>query len=90
LDEWKKANVVPIFKKGRKTKPGNYRPVSLTCVCCKVCESIIRDDLAANLERNRLITPSQHGFMRSRSCTTNLLEFFKKITNSATREGPWT
>ena len=36
---WKRANVTPIFKKGSKGSPGNYRPVSLTCVLCKVMES---------------------------------------------------
>ena len=41
--EWKSANVVAIFKKGTKSVPGNYRPVSLTCILCKILESIIRD-----------------------------------------------
>ena len=50
----------PIFKKGAKSSPGNYRPVSLTSVCCKMMESIIKDDIVRHLERNRLIKPSQH------------------------------
>ena len=37
------ANTVPIFKKGDRTNPGNYRPVSLTCIVAKVFESILRD-----------------------------------------------
>ena len=40
--EWKKAKVIPIFKKGSKGKASNYRPVSLTSVACKLLESIIR------------------------------------------------
>ena len=41
-DDWKSANITPLFKKGSKSDPDNYRPVSLTCVSCKVMESIIR------------------------------------------------
>ena len=41
--DWKLAEVIPIFKKGSKVDPGNYRPVSLTSIPCKVMESIIRE-----------------------------------------------
>ena len=34
-DEWRQANVSPVFKKGEKYDAANYRPVSLTCICCK-------------------------------------------------------
>jgi hypothetical protein len=44
-EDWKLANVSPIFKKGDKSKPANYRPVSLTSVCCKVIEHIIHSHL---------------------------------------------
>ena len=44
-DDWKSSNITAIFKKGSKSKMGNYRPVSLTCIICKVFESIIRDTL---------------------------------------------
>jgi hypothetical protein len=80
--EWKKANVVPIFKKGSKSDANNYRPISLTCVCCRVLESIIKDDIVEHLDRNKVIKKSQHGFTASRSCTTNLLEFFEPITEA--------
>ena len=84
-EEWKKANVVPIYKKGSKSSPANYRPVSLTSVCCKVIESIIKDDLVAHLKTNKLISPSQHGFTKNRSCATNLLEFLEDITREVDR-----
>jgi len=42
-NDWKLADISPLFKKGSKSDPGNYRPVSLTSVVCKVMESIIRD-----------------------------------------------
>ncbi len=47
---WKEANVTPIFKKGAKSKPENYRPVSLTSVSCKIMESIIRDAMTEHLQ----------------------------------------
>jgi hypothetical protein len=48
--DWKEANVTPIFKKGAKSKPENYRPVSLTSVSCKIMESIIRDAMTEHLQ----------------------------------------
>ena len=41
LDDWRQANVAPVFKKGEKYNAANYRPVSLTCICCKTLEHII-------------------------------------------------
>ena len=78
--DWKAANVTPIFKKGAKTKPENYRPISLTSIPCKIMESVLRDGLMEHLEENKLIFPSQHGFMPGKSCTTNLLEFLEYVT----------
>jgi len=83
--DWRSANVTPIFKKGSKFCPGNYRPVSLTSVSGKILESIIRDDITNHLDRNHLIKPSQHGFMRGRSCTSNLLSFLEKTTAAVDR-----
>ena len=77
---WKQANVCPIFKKGTKGSPGNYRPVSLTCVICKIMESIIRDQVVIHLAKNRLLRTSQHGFMAGRSTLTNLLEYLEVLT----------
>jgi hypothetical protein len=62
-EDWKRANVTPIFKKGSKSDPGNYRPVSLTSVCCKLLESIFRDELMNHLQYNSLLNQSQHGFL---------------------------
>lgn len=80
--EWKDASVSPIFKKGRKSDPGNYRPVSLTCIICKVMESIIRDSILSHLTTNSLLSDHQHGFIPKRSCTTQLLEVLEEWTAS--------
>ena len=77
--EWKLANVTPIFKKGNKSLPGNYRPISLTSVVCKLMETIIRDKIVNYLEENNIIKDSQHGFRHRRSCLTNLLDFFHDV-----------
>ena len=70
-----------IFKKGERNSPGNYRPVSLTCIACKVLESLITDQLRNYFEENKLFTTSQHGFRKSRSCVTQLLEVMNDLTN---------
>ena len=80
-DEWKLANVTPIYKKGDKSLPSNYRPISLTSVVCKILETLIRDKLVKHLEENKLIKDSQHGFRFKRSCLTNLLDFFYDVLN---------
>ena len=78
--DWKRAEVVPIFKKGTKTDPSNYRPVSLTCVCCKILESIVRDTIVNHMNDNNLYTEQQHGFRKHRSCMTQLLEVMEDLT----------
>ena len=87
-EDWKVANVTPIFKKGAKSSPGNYRPVSLTSVCCKIMETVLRDKMMKHLLENELISPSQHGFMSGKSCTTNLLEFLEEVTKSVDEGSP--
>ena len=72
--DWKSANVTPIHKKGDRTLPTNYRPVSLTSQVCKVLESIVREHLLGHLKRNNIISDKQHGFRQGRSCLTNLLD----------------
>ena len=84
--EWKDAEVRPIFKKGDKTAPGNYRPVSLTSVVCKVFESFIRDALYNHLVNNKLLSTEQFGFCKGRSCLTQLLatiyDWFLNLDNN--------
>ena len=52
----------------------NYRPVSLTCVICKITESIIKDHVMNHLVENNLLSNCQHGFVGAKSCKTQLLE----------------
>ena len=71
---WLHALVTPVFKKGITASPSNYRPISVTCVCCRVMERIVNFELIDYLQRHGLITKCQHGFLRKHSTCTNLLE----------------
>ena len=88
-EDWRLANVSTIFKKGVKCKPENYRPISLTSLVCKTTESLLRDKIVDHLQKNNLINPSEHGFMKQKSCLTNLSYFLEVIT-SLQDEGLWT
>ncbi len=81
-DQWKKAIVSPIFKKGDKHCPANYRPVSLTSVCCKLCEHIIAKAIMEHLEGNNLLCDNQHGFRKKRSCESQLILFVDELAQS--------
>ncbi|KAK4815376.1 hypothetical protein QYF61_001364 [Mycteria americana] len=78
--DWRLANVMPIFKKGQKEDVGNYRPVSLTSVPGKLMEQITLSAITRHVENNQGIKPSQHGFRKGRSCLTNLMSFYDKVT----------
>ena len=69
--DWKHANVTPTFKKGDKSVPGNYPPISLTSQICKILESILRDNIVNHLNTHTLLLKSKHGFTKGKSCLTN-------------------
>ena len=72
-DDFKLAEVRPIYKKGDKSHAGNYRPVSLTSVICKVFETFIKNSLNNHLINNNLLSDHQFGFVSGRSTITQLL-----------------
>ena len=81
-NQWKTATVTPIFKKGDKHKASNYRPVSLTSVCCKICEHIISKAIRNHFEKHEVLCDHQHGFRYGRSCETQLLMFVDDLASS--------
>ena len=68
------------IKKRSRNKSVNYRPVSLTSVICILLETIIRDHIMDFLMKHKLIIPSQHGFLKAKSCLANLLCFIEGVT----------
>ena len=71
--EWKEANIIPLFRKGSRNKLENYRPVSLISMICKLLERLSKDHMVDFLVRHKLLNPSQHGFLKERSCLTSTL-----------------
>ena len=86
-DDWKLANVTPIHKKGSRQLPENYRPVSLTCICCKLMEHILVSRISKHLDRYGILNDSQYGFMRARSCETQLIAFIDDLSKEMQGEG---
>ena len=79
---WKQANVTPIFKKGSSAIPKNYRPISLTCVGCKIFESAIKAVLMPYFDENKFVTANQHGFRAGHSTCLDLLEALNDWTEN--------
>ncbi len=70
---WTDANVTPLFKKGNRHIASNYRPVSLTCITCKIMEHVLCRHIMQHVEEHGILTDLQHGFRSGRSCETQLL-----------------
>uniref|UniRef100_A0A803T570 Reverse transcriptase domain-containing protein n=1 Tax=Anolis carolinensis TaxID=28377 RepID=A0A803T570_ANOCA len=79
--DWRRANVVPIFKKGKGNDPQKCLVFSLTSILDKILEEIIKEVVCEHLETNAVIANSQHGFTQNKSCQTNLISFFGRVTS---------
>ena len=70
---WRMAHVVPLFKKGSKSDVGNYRPISLSSVLCKLCEHNRHSTILTHLTNHKILSDAQHGIRKRRSCDVQLL-----------------
>ena len=84
-DDWISAYVTPAFKKGKNCDPSNYRPISLTCVACKLMEHIITSHIMHHANRFNMLYDLQHSFRDRRSCETQILEFQADILQTFKR-----
>ena len=87
--EWKKANVVPVHKKGNKQTLENYCPVSLLPVCGKIFERLIYNSLFEFFIGNELISSNQSGFKAGDSCINQLLSITHEIYKKAKSRFKW-
>ena len=84
---WKSAAVVPIYKKGSRSDLGNYRPVSLTCICCKILEHIVFSSISKHLQNHEVLCDGQHGFRQKRSCESQLITTINDFAKCLNEKG---
>ena len=77
--DWLSANIIPVFKRGDRSIPANYRLISLTSVLCKVMEHTIFHHIMSFFTSQNFLNPQQHGFRPNHSCQTQLIDFIDEI-----------
>ena len=77
--DWLSANITPVLKKGDKSKPNNYRPISLTSICCKILEHILYHQMMDHINTNSILIDQQFGFRSGHSCETRLISVVEDI-----------
>ena len=78
---WKKSIITPICKKGEPSHINNYRPISITCVMCRVLERIFSKQLFFYLKSNNSLTKNQYGFISGKSTELQLTKCLKSWYN---------
>ena len=80
--DWKEANVVPLFKKGDRCRAENYRPISLTSLSCKLLEHVVHSNIMSHFDDFEVLDDAQHGFRKKRSCVSQLINTLDDFSNT--------
>ena len=84
---WKNAVVVPIYKGGGRAILGNYRPISLTSIICKIMERVLDMRIKEIMDMGEGLTEKQHGFRKEYSCESQLLGFQEDLASVLDKGG---
>ena len=80
--DWRSADITPVYKKGKKSDPANYRPISLTSIPCKLLEHIVTSAIMKHGKQHNILYDLQHGFRDKRSCESQLIGFIDDVVNA--------
>lgn len=80
--DWKKANIHAIFKKGDKSTASNYRPISLTSIICKLMEHILFRHIMVHFQEHNILSNIQHGFRKGHSCDSQLITVVEDLAKN--------
>jgi len=84
--DWRTVSILLVFKKGDKSNAANYRPVSLTAICCKMQEHIICSNIMDPLSTYQILSDCQYGFRARRSCETQLITAIQDLAKNLSEE----
>ena len=79
--DWKEGNIVPLYKKGDRALPENYRPITLTSISCKLLEHVVHSNVMKHLDKFNILEDAQHGFRKRRSCVSQLITTVDDFAN---------
>ena len=80
--DWKEADIVPLFKKGDRSRAENYRPISLTSLSCKLLEHVVHSNIMTHFDNFDVLDDAQHGFRKKRSCISQLIITLDDFANT--------
>ena len=86
---WKRANIVPLYKKGNRENPLNYRPVSLTSVICKIMEKLIRKNWVEHLEKHKLLAKKAIWFQIREIVCYQFDKFYDRVSETVQERDGW-
>jgi hypothetical protein len=78
---YKQGKIIPLYKKGSKDDPNNYRPVQLQTAFSKILEKVMLKRLINFMEQNNILIKQQHGFRKSKSTETAIFEYIDNVTS---------
>jgi len=80
-EDHRKADVAPIYTKGKEEDPGNYRPDSHSSIPGKVMGQLMLETISRHMNKTVITRSTEHGLTTRKSCLTNLMNFHDEMTS---------